>query len=56
MDLRSDRYWWDALSDEALLEALTVAGVQLVVARNLVSRRTVEAARVRLELELGTDR
>lgn len=54
MDLRSpDQCWWDDLSDEELLAALDRAGVQPVVARNLVPRRMTEAARYRLRIELG---
>lgn len=44
--------WWDNLSDLGLLEQLTSVGVQPVVARNLVSRRDVFAARYRIRREL----
>lgn len=53
MDLRSDRCWWDELSDADLLDALDEVGVQDVVARNIVRRRDDPSARVRLRLELG---
>lgn len=52
MDLRSDRCWWDDLSDEELLEALACAGVQPAVRRNLVPRRDDPAARYRIRIEL----
>lgn len=47
-----DHLWWDDLSDEELLAELQHFGVQRVVARNLVSRRDVEAARYRIRIEL----
>lgn len=55
MDLRSDRYWWDDLSDAELTEALQRAGVQAVVVRNLVPRREDPAARYRIRLELPVE-
>lgn len=48
-----DGLWWDDLSDQELLAALRRAGVQDVVARNLVSRRSIEGARYRMDRELG---
>jgi hypothetical protein len=48
-----DGPWWDALSDLELLAELRRVGVQDVVARNLVSRRSIEGARYRMDIELG---
>lgn len=45
--------WWDDLSDQELLAALRRVGVQKIVARNLVDRRSIEAARYRIDRELG---
>jgi hypothetical protein len=48
-----DGPWWDDLSDLELLAALRRVGVQDIVARNLVSRRSIEGARYRMDIELG---